>query len=481
MAALGLLARTIGSGVLDLRTWRGPSAPGGLVSQIPALLLSVATGLVVTRSVSDADMGSDILRQLGRSRIPLQVAGFGALGLCLIPGLPKLPFVLVGGLMLVASSRISPSPASAEPPGAEAALPGAVPVETPEGLAESAQVDALGLELSPDIIDLVDLSAGGDLLERVKGLRRKIAGELGVMVPLVRTRDNADLPVGTYAITVLGVEVARGQSPRGTVLAIGDAIASLPGTPTREPVFGLEARWIPAASRVEAEIAGATVVDRASVITTHMAEVVSWHASRLLDRQDVQMLTDVVRRTHPVVVEELTPAQLSLGEVQRVLRGLLEEGVPIRDLVRIFEAISLQARDTKDPDVLVESARRALGPAIVARYLSGGVLPVVTFEPLLEQRLLERMHPADGGPILALEPDLAQSVLSDITATTREVEDTGSVAVLVCAPQIRSAVRRMVAPSLPHLAVLSYGELGARTDIRSVGLVRAPAPKEVAR
>jgi flagellar biosynthesis protein FlhA len=208
---------------------------------------------------------------------------------------------------------------------------------------------------------------------------------------------------------------------------------------------------------------------------------VSWHASRLLDRQDVQMLTDVVRRTHPVVVEELTPAQLSLGEVQRVLRGLLEEGVPIRDLVRIFEAISLQARDTKDPDVLVESARRALGPAIVARYLSGGVLPVVTFEPLLEQRLLERMHPADGGPILALEPDLAQSVLSDITATTREVEDTGSVAVLVCAPQIRSAVRRMVAPSLPHLAVLSYGELGARTDIRSVGLVRAPAPKEVAR
>ena len=169
-------------------------------------------------------------------------------------------------------------------------------------------------------------------------------------MPPVRTRDNLDLPLQTYAIRLLGVEVARGEAPRGTVLAIGDDLATLPGTPAQEPVFGLDAKWVPAELRAQAELIGATVVDRASVITTHLAEVVAQHAGRLLGREDVKMLTDVVKRTHPVVVEELTPAQLSLGEVQRVLQGLLDESVPIRDLVRIFEALSLRARVTKDPE-----------------------------------------------------------------------------------------------------------------------------------
>ncbi|MFL6157294.1 MAG: flagellar biosynthesis protein FlhA, partial [Marmoricola sp.] len=330
----------------------------GLVSQIPALLLSVATGLIVTRSVGDADMGSDILAQLTARRTPLRVAGFAGLSLCLIPGLPKLPFIIAGGLMLLASTRVDEEPqeitAEAE---ALAALPSP---DSPEVLAAEIQVDPLGLELSADIIDLVDPSAGGDLLERVKALRRKVATDIGIVVPPVRTRDNLDLPLRTYAIKLFGIEVARGESPSGTVLAIGDFLGSLPGERTREPVFGLEAKWIPAELRNQAELSGATVVDRASVITTHLAEVVTTHAARLLGREDVKLLTDVVKRSNPVVVDELTPAQLTLGEVQRVLQTLLDESVSVRDLVRIYEALSLRASVTKDLDSLVDAARQAL-------------------------------------------------------------------------------------------------------------------------
>src|SRR5689334_17414531 len=327
----------------------------GLVSQIPALLLSVATGLIVTRSTGDADMGSDILGQLTARRTPLRVAGFAAFSLCLIPGLPKIPFIIAGGLMLLASTRVEEEavPATAE----ETALAALPSPDSPEVLAAEIQVDPLGLELSADIIDLVDPSVGGDLLERVKALRRKVAGDIGIVVPPVRTRDNMDLPLHTYAIKLFGVEVARGESPSGTVLAIGDFLGSLPGEPAREPVLGLDAKWIPAELRNQAELSGATVVDRASVITTHLAEVVTTHAARLLGREDVRLLTDVIKRSHPVVVEELTPAQLTLGEVQRVLQALLDESVSVRDLVRIYEALSLRAAATKDLDGLVEAAR----------------------------------------------------------------------------------------------------------------------------
>jgi flagellar biosynthesis protein FlhA len=255
------------------------------------------------------------------------------------------------------------------------------------------------------------------------------------------------------------------------VLAIGDTLGALPGESTREPVFGLEAKWIPAELRVQAELSGATVVDRASVITTHLAEVVGTHASRLLGREDVKTLTDLVRRSHPVVVEELTPAQLSLGEVQRVLQGLLDEQVAVRDLVRIFEALSLKAQVTKDPDALVEAARAALGPAIVAPHLADGAVHVISFDPTLEQRMLEATRPGDPGSVIALDPLVGQSVLGELSDLRTAAEDRGLRPVVVCAPQLRSAVRRMLQPVLPTTAVLSYTELMGATQVRSVGTV----------
>ena len=242
-----------------------------------------------------------------------------------------------------------------------------------------------------------------------------------------------------------------------------------------EPVFGLEAKWIAQELRNQAELSGATVVDRTSVITTHLAEVVGQHAARLLGREDVRLLTDVVKRSHPVVVEELTPAQLSLGEVQRVLQALLDEGVSIRDLVRIFEAISMRAASTKDLDALVESARTALGPAIVTHHLDGDTIHVISFDPRLEQQMLEALRPTEAGTIIAIDPQTGTSVLTQLDAMVRESQNRNISPVLVCAPQIRAAVRRLLRPSLPTLAVLSYSELMGPGQVRSVGVVSQEA------
>jgi flagellar biosynthesis protein FlhA len=453
-----------------VQTYSLLSIGDGLVSQIPALLLSVATGLIVTRSTGEDDMGSDIVRQLTANQTPLRVAGIAALSLCLIPGLPKLPFILAGGLMLMASTRVGSGEETTPEDEKALALPNP---DSPEELAHEIQVDPLGLELSADIISLVDTSNGGDLLDRVKALRRKIANDIGVVIPPVRTRDNLDLPLRTYAIRLFGVEVARGEAPTGQVLAIGDFLGTLPGDPTREPVFGLEAKWIAAELRNQAELSGATVVDRSSVITTHLAEVVRTHAARLLGREDVRLLTDVVKRTHPVVIEELTPAQLSLGEVQRVLQTLLDEGVSIRDLVRIFEALSLRAQSSKDTDALVESARAALGPAIVAPYVAQDTVHVISLDPQLEQQMLDRLRPADMGAIIALDPDTGQVLLTRLDETVRDAENANLRPVLVCAPQIRAALRRLLRPSQPALPVLSYQELIGCGQVRSVGVIGA--------
>jgi flagellar biosynthesis protein FlhA len=466
-----------------IETYSLLSIGDGLVSQIPALLLSTATGLVVTRAVSGKDMGSDITTQLLRRKTPLQVAGFASLALCIIPGMPKLPFLLVGGLALVASTRATDAdPEDEAEANANGALDEDMPVkvpDTPEELLAEIQVNPLGLELAVDLIDLVDVSAGGDLLDRVKALRRKVANDMGIVVPPVRTRDNLELPLRTYAIKLFGVEVARGTAPSGTVLAISDNLDSLPGEPTTEPVFGLAAKWIPAELAARAELEGATVVDRASVITTHLAEVVRQNSSRLLSREDVKMLTDIVARTHPVVVAELTPAMLSLGEIQQVLASLLVEGVSVRDLVRIFEALSLRAKDTKDLDALTTAARLGLGGAVVLPYEADGTVNVVTFDPVLEQQLLESLRPTEDGPLPVLTADIAQDLMVSLSQIVAAAENAGITPVLACAPQLRPAVRRLIEPAFGRLAVLSYAELKAAQSISSIGVVSVGASAPV--
>lgn len=443
----------------------------GLVSQIPALLLSVSTGLIVTRATTENDMGSDLLAQFGKQRQAVQIAGVAVLFLGVIPGLPKVPFILIGvGLLAIATQLPKDGVVTEAEPEPEE-LPTSPQRDSPMAIAQDMRVEPLELELAYDLIDLVDAASGGDLLDRVRALRRKLAQEIGIVVPLVRTRDNLDLPPRHYAIRVHGVEVARGQAPAGMVLAIGDDLDSLPGMVTQEPVFGLAAKWVPAELREHVALANSTVVDRSSVITTHMAEVVRVHAAQLLGREDVKMLVDMVKQTHPVVIDELTPAPLSLGDVQRVLQGLLEERVCIRDLVRIFEAMSLRAKVSTDAEGLVEAARAALGPAIAASHAVDGRLSVITFDPLLEQRLLESLRPSEGGIFLALDPLLAERLALETARIAQLAEAAGDPPVLVCAQPLRLPVRRLLEQASPRTPVLSYGELGGQLTLVTSGVV----------
>nr|WP_281372060.1 flagellar biosynthesis protein FlhA [Modestobacter versicolor] len=445
----------------------------GLVSQIPALLISTATGLIVTRSASQGDMGSDLIKQLGRNKQPVRVAGIAAIALCLIPGLPKLPFLLVGGLFLFLATKLTDEvETDDEAPEPGDAAPAEAQPDSPEAIVDRMRVDPLELEVAFDLVELVDTARGGDLLDRVKALRRKVAMETGLVIPLVRTRDNLDLPASQYVIWLNGVPAAKGISPAGTVLAIGDHLDGLPGKATREPVFGLAAKWVPAELQRQAEMAGATVVDRSSVITTHLAEVVRQNAAALLGREDVKVLVEMVRRSHPAVVEELTPTLLSLGEVQRVLQALLDEGVSIRDLVRIFEALSLRAKVSTDVDGLVEAVRAALGAAISHPYVSEDErLHVITLEPSFEQRLLESVRQTEGGQVLALDGHTVDVLVRGCTEILDEAERMNLSPVLVCSPQVRAALSRLVRQVLPRLTVISYSEVSRTAQIESLGVV----------
>jgi flagellar biosynthesis protein FlhA len=444
----------------------------GLVSQIPALLLSTATGIIVTRSASDGDMGSDLLAQLGRFKQPVRIAGGAALALCLIPGLPKLPFLVIGGLFLLMASRMQETPEVDEDADPQATADDEPRPDSPEAIAEKMRVDPLELEVAFDLVDLVDASRGGDLLDRVKALRRKVAMETGLVIPLVRTRDNLDLPASQYVIWLNGVPAAKGTSPAGTVLAIGDMLDGLPGRATREPVFGLPAKWVPVELQRQAEMAGATVVDRSSVITTHLAEVVRQNAADLLGREDVRLLVEMVKRTHPIVVEELTPTLLTLGEIQRVLHGLLEENVSIRDLVRIFEALSVRAKVSTDVDGLVEAARSALGSAISHPYVTPDErLHVMTLDPAFEQRLLEAVRQSEAGQVLALDAGTVDALVNGCSGLLGDAERLGLSPVLVCSPQVRAALSRLMRQVLPRLPVISYTEVSRTAQIESLGVV----------
>jgi len=440
----------------------------GLVTQIPALLMAVATGMIVTRSNAEADMGSSAATQLGQSRNALLIAGGAAIAMGFIPGMPTLAFMVIGSILILVAQRLkatAPVVSDEDAPADPRAL------DAPEELAERMRVHALEILLAPDIVDLV---TGGpdDLLGRVKSLRRKTAVEMGLIVPPVRTRDSIELPPSTYVIRVAGVEAGRGVAPRGSMLALGTGLDDLPGDATPDPVFGIDGKWVPLQLRHSAELAGATVVDRASVIITHLSSIIHAHAARLLSREDVRQLTDGLRQVSPAAVEELTPALLSLAEIQRVLQGLLSERVAINDLVRIYEALALRAKTSAEPDGLIEAARAALGPAVAARFSENGRLRIVMIEPLLEQAMLESLRTGEDGPHIALDPRRLEAV---ITSTKAAVADAapGPEPVLVCAPSLRVAVRRLVSSQTDGLPVLSYTEATAGgLAIDTIGVVR---------
>ncbi len=446
------------------------SVGDGLVSQIPALLLSLSTGIIVTRAATEHNLGHDVLTQLSRYRPIVRTTGLVMGCLAIIPGLPKLPFLIVGAGVFFFGSRLPKDPTTRDVEPEQA--PAIAAADTPESIAAGIAVEQLVLEIGLELIDLVQTERGGDLLDRVKALRRNVATELGVVMPQVHTRDNLDLPPSVYAIRVQGVEVARGEAPRGKLLAVGQNLEELAGIETRDPAFGGRAKWIPVELSHQAVVAGVTVVDRSAVVTTHLAEVVREHAGTILSRQDTKLLLDALKGSNPVVLEEMGAANVTLGDVQGVLRGLLDEGVPVRDLVRIVESMTEQARtQQKDADSLLESARIALGPTIGMLSAVNGVIPIITMAPSLEQGLIGSIRTGDRGRTLGIEAAAAESLVRQVAKLTQEAESRGVTPVLLCATRLRMALRRLLKPSLPRLSIVGAGEIGASMSLDTVGSV----------
>jgi flagellar biosynthesis protein FlhA len=456
----------------------------GLAAQIPALLISVAAGIIVTRSASQSDLGSDVAGQILNQRKAPMVAGVVICAFALVPGLPKLPFLVVGALFfLVGRSLKSEDAARAEAEAAQAeqaTLP--APPKPEDQAREALQIDPLELAIGFGLVTLVDASSGGSLLNRVSAVRRQIAGELGTVIPSVRIHDEVGLGSHEYVLKVRGTEVARGRIMAGHQLALdpGDAIGQLQGVRTTEPAFGLPAVWIPDASRAEAEALGYTVVDSESVIVTHLTETIRRHVAELLTRQDVRALLDGLKETNAAVVEEVVPDLLSVGEIQRVLQALLREGVSIRDLGAIVEAVGDRARVTRDPSLLAEYARQALARAIVAPHLDAdSQLRVIVLDPVLEQEVSDAIAATADGEYLAMDPMRAQALLGGLNEQSEQALSRGFRPVLLCSSRVRRHLRRLCEQALPQMAVCAYNEIPAGVGVETMGVV-SPAQQPVA-
>jgi flagellar biosynthesis protein FlhA len=450
----------------------------GLAAQIPALLISVASGIIVTRAASEKDLGSDIAGQIiGQKKAPL-VAGAVICAFALVPGLPKLPFIVIGGIFLAVGWAIRDGVPGEEGERALHADAEGTAVPAPRDAAlEALSLDPLELAIGFGLVRLVDQQTGGALLSRVSVIRRQIASELGMVIPPVRIHDELGLDAHEYVVKVRGSEVARGRIMAGHQLAMdpGDAVGQLQGgVPTTEPAFGLPATWVADSQRAEAEALGFTVVDGESVIVTHLTETIRGHAAELLTRQDVKALLDGLKESNAAVVEEVVPDVLTLGEIQRVLQALLSEGVSIRDLGSIVEAVGDKARLTRDPALLSEYARQALGRTITAAHVDAEQrLRAIALDPAIEQEVAGAIAQTSDGEYLAMEPSRAQALVGALRTQMEHAVARGSRPVLLCSARVRRHLRRLVEQAIPQLAVCSYNEIAPGISVETIGVIDA--------
>jgi flagellar biosynthesis protein FlhA len=441
---------------------------------IPSLLVSVAGAMVATRASSEAGLGVDLRKQLLPRSEPLWIVSgvMGTLGL--IPGLPKLPFFIMSGVLAWVARR---SRRAAAKPAAEAVAPSTTlpPEKGQEQLETLLRLDDLSLEVGYGLVALVDQAQGGQLLARIRALRRHLALQLGFIVPPVHITDNVQLSPREYVVRLRGVEIARWEMAPEGLLAISSEPNAQPleGRDTREPAFGVPAKWISANLRERALAAGYAVVDQTSVLATHLAEVIKQHAHELLTRQETKRLLDALAETQPKLVEELVPKLLTLGEVQKVLQQLLREQVSIRDLVSVLETLLDTAAANKNPILLVEAVRQTLGRALVQPLLGDdGKLTVIQLDATVEEQLAQVLDPqAQGRPTQALQPSLVRRVLDGMKKLLGEPLAVPSPVVL-CSSPTRFHLRRLLEPFMPRLVVLSPAEIPAAISIQSLGIVQ---------
>jgi len=444
----------------------------GLVSQIPALIISTAAGLVVTQAASDSHLGSNMISQLAGQPRAIAIASGVLIFFGFVPGLPTIPFIMLGCLAGGVAYMSFESRKAVQVKDEEQET-----VERGKGLErveELLPLDLLELEVGYGIIPLVDTEQGGELLERIKSIRRQFALEMGMIIPPMHIRDNLQLKPNQYSIIIKGVEVTGGELMPGYYLAMnpGDVKAEIEGIPTKEPAFGIPALWIGEKDKEKAQIAGYTVVDLSTMIATHISEVLKTHAYELLGRQEVQTLLDNLAVNHPKVVEELVPNLLSLGGVQKALQNLLKEQVSIRDLLTIVETLADYAPVTKNVDILTEYVRQRLARSITKQYETPERgIALVTFDAEIEELVSNAIQHTEHESYLSLEPAIAQKVIAQLNKAMEKFTSVNYQPIILCSPGIRPHVRKLTERFLPTLVVLSHNEIDKRVKLKSLGVI----------
>ncbi|MBI5185963.1 MAG: flagellar biosynthesis protein FlhA [Nitrospinae bacterium] len=447
----------------------------GLVAQIPALIISTASGIVVTRASSDVNLGADITRQLLFQPKSFAISSGVLFFFAMMPGLPTFSFLALSiATGAIAFFTIQTQKKTALEKEKEKEKIAKAPV--PERVETILPLDKMELEVGYELIPLVDAEKDGELLERIKSIRRQFALEFGIIIPPLHIRDNLQLKPSQYAILIKGVEVARGEVMMGLCLAMNPGIegtSEIRGIPTKEPTFGLPAIWITEEEKGRAQIAGFTVVDVATVITTHIKEIIKTHARELIGRQEVQALLDNLKETSPKVVEELIPAILPLGTVVKVLQNLLKEQISIRDFLSIMEVLADNGPTTKDPEVLTEYVRQAMSRPITKQFVGDeGALPVITLAQNIEDTLSSSIQRTEHGSYLSIDPNFAQKLLLNIKAAYEKVSPVEGQPVILSSPSVRLHLRKLLERFIPNVVVLSHNEIAPNIPIKNIGMVK---------
>jgi len=470
---IGILQKGMAAGEA-LSTYTLLTVGDGLVAQIPALLISTATGILVTRASSDSNFGKDVSSQfLSFPRVLVLTSGI-LFFLALMPSMPKLLlFTMAGGTGFLAYSLIQDErKKDLEQKEAEAQQARPSGVE-PENIMDYYQIEPLEIELGYNLITLTDESHGGDLLKRIAAVRRQCAAEMGIFVRPVRVRDNLQLPPNGYVFKIRGVVAASAEVMVGYYLAMdatGQGI-TIKGIPTTEPTFGLAAWWVSPEEKEQAEIAGCTVVDCSTVIITHLTELIKRKAHELMGRQELKELVEALKEKNAAVIEELIPNLLTLGEIQKVIQNLLKEQVPVRDLVTILEALADAARYSKETDYLTEQVRQAMSRTICRKYENDGKITVVTLHPRLEQEITDSIQETRTGAYPVLEPQYTRRLLERLKSIVEKHALRGIIPVVLCSSRCRLPLRRLIERYLPHLVVLSLNEISPEYEVEAIGTV----------
>jgi flagellar biosynthesis protein FlhA len=449
----------------------------GLVTQIPALLLSVATGIVVTRAASESNLGHDLITQMIAQPRALWIASGVVFVLALVPGMPwyvLIPISIAVALLAKYLRDVSKKEAVDEAKAEAAKIP--PKKREPENVTALLAVDPLEVEVGYSLIPLVDEAQGGDLLERITAIRRQMATDLGLVVPPIRIRDNMQLSPSEYIIKIKGVEVSRWKIMPGHLLAMptGAKLPKIKGLETKEPTFNLVSYWITEDERADAEQVGYSVVDTSTVVATHLTEVIRLHAAEFLTRQSVAKLVESVKKESPTVVDEIIPSQLTIGDLQKILQNLLKEHLPIRDMESILEGVADHIRETKDVQLLTEYARRSLSRSITKLHQAAdGKIYALTLEPHLEKTIMDSVTSLESGQTSSMDPRLVQKMFRSLSTGIEKMVGGSRQPLVLCSPQVRPYFKKLVERYIPHLIVLSYNELLPRTEIQSMGLIEA--------